>query len=181
MKKGKVLGKGQIAVAVMLVALGAAIWLNTKYLPSSTKYLGEASYVSTTEDDKDSVQTSAKPENSSEDYFTTAKKERTKARETAVEAVEEMLDSDKLTDADKKAVLEKIAKIGADIERESNIEALLKAKGFEKALAVISDSGIDIVVYSKGLTSAETMQIQDIVTEQTDIPLANIKIIPVTK
>lgn len=181
MKKGKVLGKGQIAVAVMLVALGAAIWLNTKYLPSSTKYLGEASYVSTTEDEGESVQTSAKPESNTEDYFETAKKERAKAREEAVDTVEEMLDTDKLTDADKKSVLEKIEKIGKNIEKESNIETLLKAKGFEKALAVISDSSVDIIVYSQGLTSAETLQIQDIVTKQTDIPLANIKIIPVTK
>ena len=180
MKKGKVLGKGQIAVAVMLVALGAAIWLNTKYLPSSTKYLGEASYVSNTQEEE-SVQTSAKPENSKEDYFVTAKKERTAARKEAVETIEELLDSDKLSAEDKKSALEKIEKIGADIEKESNIESLLKAKGFEKALAVISDSGIDIVVYSKGLTSAETLQIQDIVTKQTDIPLANIKIIPITK
>ena len=30
MKKGKVLGKGQITVAVMVLALGAAIWLNAK-------------------------------------------------------------------------------------------------------------------------------------------------------
>ena len=43
MKKGKVLGKGQIAVGIMVIALGAAVWLNTKYLPSSSKYLGEAS------------------------------------------------------------------------------------------------------------------------------------------
>lgn len=180
MKKGKVLGKGQIAVAVMLVALGAAIWLNTKYLPSSTKYLGEASYVSNTEDKGDAVQTAAKAESAS-DYFTTAKKERTKAREEAVETIEELLDSDKLTDEDKKSALAKIEKIGSDIEKESNIESLLKAKGFKKALAVISDGKIDIVVQSEGLTSAETMQIQDIVTQQTDISLADIKIIPVAK
>ena len=46
MKKGKVFGKSQIVVAVMLLALGGAIWLNMKYTPSSGKYLGEASYVS---------------------------------------------------------------------------------------------------------------------------------------
>ena len=51
MKKGKVFGKGQIAVAVMLLALGAAVWLNAKFLPSDTKYLGEASYVNTTEEE----------------------------------------------------------------------------------------------------------------------------------
>lgn len=46
MKKGKVFGKTQIAVTVMVFALAGAIWLNMKYTPSSGKYLGEASYVS---------------------------------------------------------------------------------------------------------------------------------------
>ena len=179
MKKGKVLGKGQIAVAVMLMALGAAVWLNTKYLPSSTKYLGEASYVSTTEDEGDAVQTSAKTDNA--DYFTTTKKEREAARKEAVETIEDLLDSEKLTDDDKQSALAKIEKIGKDIERESNIESLLKAKGFEKAIAVISEGGINVIVKSEGLTSAETLQIQDIITEQTDIALANIKIIPIAK
>ena len=45
MKKGKVIGKGQLVVGVMILALAAAIWLNTKYLPTSTKYLGESTYV----------------------------------------------------------------------------------------------------------------------------------------
>ena len=46
MKKGKVFGKSQIAVTVMVLALAAAVWLNMKYTPTSGKYLGEASYVS---------------------------------------------------------------------------------------------------------------------------------------
>ena len=45
MKKGKVFGKTQIAVTVMVFALAGAIWLNMKYTPSSGKYLGEDSYV----------------------------------------------------------------------------------------------------------------------------------------
>lgn len=177
MKKGKVLGKGQIAVAVMLVALGAAIWLNAKYLPSSTKYLGEASYVDNTSDTP-AVQTSANAKEE-KDYFETAKEEREQAREEACETIEETLKSDKLTDADKKSALAKIEEIGDRIESESNIETLLKAKGFEKTLAVMNDTGISIVVKSEGLTSAQTIQIQDIVTEQTTLTIDKIKIIPV--
>ena len=59
MKKGKVFGKGQLTVALMLVALGGAIWLNTKYLPSNTKYLGEASYVNNSSA-AEAVETAAK-------------------------------------------------------------------------------------------------------------------------
>ncbi len=178
MKKGKVLGKGQLTVAVMLVALGAAIWLNAKYLPSDTKYLGEASYVGNTTE-QDAVQTSAKGESKKEDYFTKAKEDREKARKEACETIEETIKNDKLTDADKKSALAKIEEIGARIESESNIETLLKAKGFEKALAIMTDTGISVVVKSEGLTSAQTMQIQDIITEQTTITLENIKIIPI--
>ena len=179
MKKGKVLGKGQLTVAVMVLALGAAIWLNAKYLPSDTKYLGEASYVSNTEEAENAVETSAKPQESKSDYFTKAKKEREDNRNEACETIEETLKNDNLSEEDKKSALLKIEEIGARMERENNIETLLKAKGFEKVLAVISDSGISVIVKSEGLTSAQTLQIQDIATKETNINLANVKIIPV--
>ncbi len=178
MKKGKVLGKGQIAVGLMVVALAAAVWLNTKYMPSSTKYLGEASYVSNTQEDKNAVETAAKPQEKA-DYFETAKKEREAAREEACELIEETLKSDKLTEKDKASAVAKIEEIGACMELESNVETLLKAKGFQKAVVVISDSGVNVVVSSQGLTSAQTLQIQDIVTNETGTALSNIKIIPV--
>lgn len=180
MKKGKVLGKGQLTVAVMVLALGAAIWLNAKYLPSDTKYLGEASYVSNTEDDGKVVETAAKPQASENDYFANAKKEREDNRTQICETIEETLKNDKLSEEDKKSALLKIEEVGARMERENNIETLLKAKGFEKVLAVISDSGISVIVKSEGLTSAQTLQIQDIATKETNIGLANVKIIPVT-
>lgn len=175
MKKGKVFTKGHLTVAVMVVALGAAIWLNSKYLPSSTKYLGEASYVSTSSDEE-AVQTSAKVET---DYFTTAKSDREKSRKEAIETIEETLQSDKLTDEDKKSAISKTEKIAENLKTEINIENLLKAKGFEKALAIISDEEINIVISSDGLTTANTLQIQDIVTSQTKIDLSKIKIIPI--
>ena len=176
MKKGKVFSKGQVTVAVMLLALGAAVWLNTKYLPSSSKYLGEASYVSTTQKEN-VVETGAKAEK--DDYFTTTQKERTKARDLACQKVEELLDTDKLSEEDKKEVKKLINEIGKNIEKENAVETLLKAKGFEKALAVIGESGISVIVKSEGLTSSQTLQIQDIITAETGIALSNIKIIPI--
>ncbi len=177
MKKGKVLGKGQIAVGFMVVALAAAVWLNTKYLPSSTKYLGEASYVSTTESEE-AVETSAKVEQS-KDFFETTKKEREEARKEACEIIEETLKSEKLTEKDKASALAKIEEIGACIELEANVESLLKAKGFQKSVVVIGDGGVNVVVSSKGLTSAQTIQIQDVVVSETGADLNSIKIIPV--
>ncbi len=173
MKKGKVLGKGQLAIGVMVVALVAAIWLNTKYMPSSTKYLGEASFVSTSS--SEAVETSAP----AEDYFTTAKAEREESLKTATETVTELLKSENLTEDDKASALEKIETIADNLEAEANIEALLKAKGFSQAVAVIGADGINIIVKSDGLTTANTMQIQDIVVAESGLDLSKIKIIPV--
>lgn len=179
MKKGKVFGKGQLTVVIMLLALGTAIWLNAKYVPSDTKYLGEASYVSSSSQSPRAVETSAKAEAGKDDYFTSAKKERDAALKEACETIVETLKSDKLTDEDKKSAVMKTEEIGARMEKEANIEALLKAKGFEKALAVISDKGVSIIVKSDGLTSAQTLQIQDIATSEANAALADVKIIPV--
>lgn len=182
MKKGKVFSKAQFAVGVMLLAVAVAVWLNAKYLPSATKYLGETSYVSNTLEDETSsaVQTSTDTV-VNENYFERAVKERTESRQAAVTQVEELLDNKNLTDEDKQAAVALIEKIGKNIETEANIETLLKAKGFEEAIAVLSDESISIIVKSEGLTSAQTLQIQDVVTEQTEIPLSKIKIIPVVK
>ena len=74
------------------------------------------------------------------------------------------------------ATIEKITK---NTNNEVNIENLLKAKGFKNAVAIISDEEINVIVKSDGLTTANTLQIQDIVTNQAKIPLSNIKIIPI--
>lgn len=178
MKKGKVLGKTQVAVAVMVAALALAICLNMKYTPTSKKYLGEATYVNGTVSEGKAVQTAAKAEQTG-DYFETAVKEREAARKEAAETLEELLKSSNLSEEEKKQGMAKAGEIALRAENENKIETLLKAKGFEKTVAVISDSGVSVVVKSEGLTSAQTLQIQDVVTAQTKVKLSDIKIIPI--
>lgn len=176
MKKGKVFTRGQAAVVVMVLALGAAVWLNMKF-SSNEKYLGQATFVSDNKTQNETVATGAKADDT--DYFADAVKEREEAYKTAKEQVEEMLDTEALTTAEKEQVIKKIENIALRNEKQSNIEALLKAKGFSKAVAVLGDDSINIVVKSEGLTTAQTLQIQDIVADQTEVALANIKIITI--
>ncbi len=174
MKKGKVLGKSQVIAVLMVLCLGGAVWLNMKF-SSTSKYLGEATYV----DSKKStaVATCAKSETS--DYFETVKKDRTKAQEEAEETVTELLKGDKLTDEEKAEAINLTKEIAKRIESANNIETLLVAKGFKQSVAVLTDKNANIVVKSDGLTTAQTIQIQDVVTSQTGINLANIKIVTV--
>lgn len=178
MKKGKVFTKSQAILVVMVLCLGAAVWLNMKF-SGGEKYLGEATYVNGKTDTGKAVQTSAKVAESAEDYFESAKKERTSNLKKQQELVKETLKSTSLTDEDKGAAVDRVTELVNRTEAENNIETLLKAKDFADALAVIGEKDINIIVKSDGLTTTQTLQIQDIITAQTNIPLSNIKIITV--
>ncbi len=182
MKKGKVFTKSQIALALLVVALGAAVWLNAKYTSVSdvegtvSKFLGDVQYVGN-ESGSSAVQTGAAAE--AEDYFVTARKEREKALKTAQEQIEETLKNENASDDDKKAAVEMSTRLAERMEAQANIENLLKAKGFKEALVVIADESITVVVRSDGLLASETLQIQDIATQHSGISLSGVKIIPV--
>ena len=70
-----------------------------------------------------------------------------------------------------------ISRIAAEIETEASIETLIKSKGFEECVAVISDGGASVIVRSDGLLPNELSQIKEIVWEQAGIDPLNIKII----
>mgnify|MGYP003434890052 CR=1 FL=1 len=63
------------------------------------------------------------------------------------------------------------------MEKEASIETLIKAKGFEKVVAVIGDKDVTVIVSAEALLPSQTLQIQDAVTSQTEISLQNIKIV----
>lgn len=178
MKKGKVFKKSQVALAVMVVALAAAVWLNMKYsgvientdTNSSSKYLGQAEYVNA------EVSEEKKTE---DDYFKNVKKSRETARKEALDILDETLDREDLSEEDKAAALAKSNALAAAAVNESGIETVLKAKGFSDAVVVIGESEVNVVVRAESLDTAQTAQIQDAVTAQTGFSATNIKIITV--
>ena len=178
MKKGKVLGKSQLVLAVMVVALGAAVWFNMKYSPTvdndGTKYLGEAEYVGG-ETQGDALATSG----SASDYFTTARKERTESRAVLKEELAEIIKSAGSNAESVKSAVDKSASIAARQTAESNIETLLKAKGFKESIAIIGDNDINVVVRAENLTAAQTLQIQDVAKAQSGYSVDKIKILTV--
>lgn len=54
---------------------------------------------------------------------------------------------------------------------------MIKSKGFEECVAVISEGGASVVVKSSGLLENEIAQIQEIVYDTAGILPANLKII----
>ena len=71
----------------------------------------------------------------------------------------------------------KISRIAVDIQNETNIETLVKAKGFEDCVAVISDDAVSVIVKADSLQANQAAQILAIVYETTGISPENISII----
>lgn len=180
MKKGKVFGKTQIALAIMVVALGAAIWLNMEYstvsapnsADTSSKYLGQAEYVNAE---------AITEEDSVEAYFSKLKKERKQARDEAIGIIEDSLANTSLSADEREKMLLKSEGYAERTEKEAAIETILKAKGFNYSVVVIGDEDVNIVTLGEELDTSETAQIRDAIISQTDLSAGKIKIITITK
>lgn len=114
-------------------------------------------------------------------YFSQARLARTASRDEALDSLQKALQDTELTEAEKTDLTAKLTAIAKSITAESNIESLIKSKGFSDCVAYISDDGIKIVVAcTEGeLTSEKNAQIVEIVVSQTDIPVQKISIVEV--
>ncbi len=181
MKKGKVIGKSHIALAVMVVALAGAVWLNMRYSNedeasadnTSSKYLGQAEYVNGEVDSEGAL-------TPSEQYFSKMRANRTKTREEAVALIEETLKSSETSEENKKQALSEATELAARGEKEAAIETLLLAKGFSASVVIIGDEDVNVILKGNEILPAETVQVQDAVLSQTDFAVSDIKIITVS-
>lgn len=111
------------------------------------------------------------------DYFTTMSLNRQQARDEAMEVLLSVAESQTALDEAKEAALHDINKLAADMEKETNIETMILAKGFTQCIAVISNDNCNVIVESDGLQPGEVAQITEIVYEQAGIQPTNLKIV----
>lgn len=176
-------GRKQFVLASLVLALGAAVYLNwqfagTNKLPigdgeDTTSQLGAAqlvnnAYVETVSDD---LQAGA-----GADRFAEARLNRQNSRDEALELLDNVLeDVDADSDA-KRAAVEEASAMAQNILKETNVENLLKAKGYAESVAYITDEKCNVVV-SGDLQDSDMLIVQEIVMEQTGLTAENIVII----
>lgn len=114
---------------------------------------------------------------SDEDYFAMTQISRQRARDEAIDVLQTVVDSEDALAEAKDAALAEISAIALEIESEANIEMLVKSKGFEDCVAVISGDAASIVVKTDALLPNEVAQITEIVYEQAGILPTNLNII----
>ena len=67
----------------------------------------------------------------------------------------------------------------AHARSENAIEGILQSRGFEDALASVSDSAANVLIRGEGLTHAQSAVILELVMRETGLTGGNVKIIPV--
>jgi len=112
-----------------------------------------------------------------QDYFQTMSLNRRQTRDEAREVLLSVAESPTALDDVKEAALSDINKLAADMEKETNIETMILAKGFAQCIAVISEDNCSVIVESDGLEPGEVAQITEIVYEQAGIHPTRLKIV----
>ena len=178
MNKGKVFGKRQLVLALLVTCLAAAVWLNMRFsslennATASGGNTGEEQYINN-DNTGDAIQVSA-----GVSYISNSRADRNKKIQDSVSELKTILESQQDSDAKEDAMI-KLTEIAENIKTEATIETVIKAKGFKDALVMISDDSVSVIVPVESLLSSETLQIQDAVKSEIEIDLEKIKIITV--
>lgn len=115
-----------------------------------------------------------------DDYFTVATMTRETVREEAMDVLQQIIDNpDVLPDTKDDAMADMNALV-AEMTKEANIETLIKAKGINEVLAVLSGNNCNIIVKTEGLEASSVAQILEIVYNETGIHPDDVKVIETT-
>ena len=163
-----------LAVFLAVLLIGAAVYVNYKlfYDPVDGMGYGDNNMQNNVDG---SAATGGNA--SEENYFTATALNRQQSRDEAIDVLTLVTESDEASAEAKADANNKLAKIALDIQNEANIETLVKAKGFEECVAVISDGSVSVIVKSDELLASEAAQIFSIVYDTTGISPEKISII----
>ena len=169
-----IVGKKQLVLASLVVALGVAVYLNYQFAGEDLDLVTANAQQTTQELSTEE----GEQENYGDAQFVDTK-EVSKTRDEAQEALQVMLSDVNLDQEQKDELTAQASAMAQSIETEGKIENLIKAKGFAECMVYCSNEKVDVIVKSPELQEGDVVQIRDIVLEQTEVPVENISIVSV--
>ncbi len=176
-------GRRNLIIALSVLVIGAAVYLNYLYFFDNSDKLG---YGDNNPSDSENAGQDANGDGNGSGnatdvtsaYFASAILNRQQARDEAIEVLQAVVGSDSALEETKAEALDEISRIALDIEKESNIETLVKAKGFADCVAVLGDDSVSVIVrQDEELLQNQIAQIKEIVYEETGLLPTAVKII----
>ena len=162
-----------ILSAVLLI--GLAVYLNYQWFYDPVGSIGYGD--NNMEDNVSGDATVGGDAAGEEDYFTSTALNRQEARDEAIDVLKLITENDEASEQARADAAERISQIAVDIQNEANIETLVKAKGFEDCVAVISEGAVSVIVSAESLQASDTAKILSIVYETTGVSPEKVSII----
>lgn len=177
-------GKRNLIIVCAVVLIGAAVWVNWLFFSGDGgdgyTYSGSTGMTGELDNSKNPTsgnEAETDAPSSTDSYFSTVQVSRQRARDEALEVLNAVIDNANATDEVKAEAVAEIKLISQEMKQESDIEAVLVSKGFEKCVAVINGQSASIVVKCDGkLTPAQLAQINTVVYDYTGIEPVNITV-----
>ncbi len=108
-----------------------------------------------------------------------AKVTREQVRAKNKETLQQIIDSENLSDEQKQEAVNQMVAMTDLAEKEVAAETLLASKGFSETVVSLTAESADVVVNAAELDDASLAQIEDIVTRKTGVAPENVVITPV--
>lgn len=133
------------------------------------KNYGEAQLVSVSED-------------TGSEFFESARLTREKSRDEALDIIEKTLKDSALSEEEKQKMTDTLKEQITNIETESELETLIKAKGFVDCVVMLdgTSASVTVMTESDALTAAEVTRIRDVILSKcTEIKAQDITVVEV--
>ena len=199
--KAKQAGRG-VTLLALAAALGAAVYLNWSFAQDTPQTIDvqteDTAAVSAEAGDEEAQAVQAPAEDSGEaapvydplttgeetaaEFFESARLNREKSRDEALDTIEKTLKSASLSDEEKQTATETLQAQITNIELEAELETLIKAKGFVDCVVMLGADTADVTVMTEhdALTAAEVTQIRDVILSKCpDVKAQGITVVEV--
>ncbi len=176
----KKLGKRNLTAICAVVLIAGALVMNFTFFAGvgeeakgTLYYQGQNGAQAGGEGDQDNSPAGG----AQDDYFAATILTRQNSRDEALAVLQTIVQNESALPESVSQAIAEMNQIAKDMENEANIETMVKAKGFEECVAVISGGKCSVIVKTQGLLPSHVAQIQEIVFEQAGILPENVKMI----
>jgi stage III sporulation protein AH len=185
----KLLKKRQLVMATLVLALGAAVFINWYYTKPAVEADGKSVVTTavsqeglgTNTDDDGNLGASlyvANPYNGkSSEYFAGAKLKRSAAHDEAKDTLGAVINGGKADEKAVSAAAKSLDTLSKAIKTESDCESLITAKTGGECVVIVDENSAQAILGGESIDSATALQIKEILMTKTGLPAEKITLV----
>lgn len=111
-------------------------------------------------------------------FFVDYRMERERSRGQQIALLREIIDNPNSGGETRKKAQEQMLGLSQGLEKEVEVENLIRAKGYQDAVLFLEGKAVTVVVQAKSLNQEDALRIADLVSRNTNVGPQNIVIVP---